>query len=277
MSQEKYMARAAALQVAAAVREGEHLFCEELPPMDVEVFLRALMEMAVDASGASLALVGYGMSGTDLRERMAALGLAVGHVTADLHEAATWRNDPQAHPQIIALARGRHPGVSTLAHFPRGDTRVFARELLAWACEPDAELTSTVPHRALLSALAEHGNLAPLVSLSGVTDFLASWEEGRLDDELVLVRKGPFWGDRSGPDKLLRRRFDPLRRRFWVDRTTLEVRRSQREGAMDESVIVPLSDARARFGWKDLALVRLAAAARDAPGCGRRSPSARRP
>ena len=183
------MARAAALQVAAAVREGEQLFCEELPPMDVDVFLRGLLERQVDASGVSLALVGYGVSGTDLRERMAAFGLPVGHVTSDLHMAAKWRNDPSTHPNIVALARGRHPGVSTLAHFPRGDTRVFARELLRWACEAEAELTSTVPQRALLSALADNANLAPLVSLSGVTAFLATWAEGRVEDELGAPRR----------------------------------------------------------------------------------------
>ena len=183
------MARAAALQVAAAVREGGHLFCEELPPMDMEDFLRALVEQGVDASGASLALVGYGMSGTDLRERMGALGLVVGHVTADLYVAAKWRNNPRAHSNIVALARGRHPGVSTLAHFPRGDTRGFARDLLRWACEPEADLTSTVPQRALLVALAENENLGALVSLSGVTEFLATWEEGRLEDELGAPRR----------------------------------------------------------------------------------------
>ena len=183
------MARAAALQVAATVRKGEHLFCEELPPMDVAHFLRALVEQRIDASGASLALVGYGMSGTDLRERMEALGLAVGHVTADLHVAAQWRNAPTDHPNIVALARGRHPGVSTLAHFPRGDTRGFARDLLRWACEPDADLTQTVPQRALLWALAENPNLEPLVSLRSVTDFLATWEEGRLEDELGAPRR----------------------------------------------------------------------------------------
>ena len=183
------MARAAALQVAAAVREGEQLFCEELPPMDVDVFFRGLLDRQVDASGVSLALVGYAVSGTDLRERMTALGLPVGHVTSDLHMAAKWRNDPSAHPNIVALARGRHPGVSTLAHFPRGDTRVFARELLLWACEAEAELTSTVPQRELLSALANNASLAPLVSLSGVTAFLATWEEGRVEDELGAPRR----------------------------------------------------------------------------------------
>ena len=161
MSQEKFMARAAALQVGAAVRKREHFFCEELPSMDVEHFLRALVDLEIDSSETSLALVGYGMSGTDLRERMTALGLAIGHVTADLHVAAKWRNAPQTHSNIVALARGRHPGVSTLAHFPRGDTRSFARELLLWARETDAELTSTAPQRTLLYELAENKSLAP--------------------------------------------------------------------------------------------------------------------
>lgn len=183
------MALAAALQVAAAVREGEHLFCEELPRMDMDHFLGALVEQGIDVSSTSLALVGYGMSGTDLRERMEALGLVVGHVTADLYVAAKWRNDPRSHLNIVALARGRHPGVSTLAHFPRGNTRVFARDLIRWACKPEAGLTSTVPQRALLLALADNENLGALVSLNGVTRFLATWEEGRLEDELGAPRR----------------------------------------------------------------------------------------
>ena len=189
MTRENYIARAAALQVATVVRTGGHFFCEQLPPMDIEQFLGVLVEEGVDVSGVSLALVGYGTSGTDLRNRMTALGLAVGHVTTDLHVAAKWRNDPRGHLSIIALATGRHPGVSTLAHFPRGETREFARDLLRWACEPRAELTSTVPQRALLSALADDPVLSPLVSLSGVADFLATWEEARQDDELGAPRR----------------------------------------------------------------------------------------
>ena len=183
------MACAAALQVATAVHKGEQLFCEELPPMDMDIFLRSLAERQVDASGISLALVGYGVSGTDLGERMAAMGVPVGHVTSDLHMAAKWRNDPSAHPNIVALARGRHPGVSTLAHFPRGDTRAFARDLLRWASKTEAELVSTMPQRELLSALADNAALAPLVSLSGVTAFLATWEESRAEDELGAPRR----------------------------------------------------------------------------------------
>ena len=183
------MARAAALQVTAAVRTGGHFFCEQLPPMDIEHFLEALVDEEVDASSVSLALVGYGVSGTDLQNQTSALGLTIGHITTDLHMAAKWRNEPRVHSNIVALATGRHPGVNTLAHFPRGDTRMFARELLRWACEPDAGLTATVPQRALLSTLAENRNLSPLISLNGVANFLATWEDTRPDDELGAPRR----------------------------------------------------------------------------------------
>ena len=156
--------------------------------MDVERFLTVLREDAVDASSVSLALVGYGMTGTDLRNRMTALGLPIGHVTTDLHIAAKWRNEPQKHAKIVALATGRYPGVSTLAHFPRGRTGVFARDLLRWARRPETGLASTLPQRALLEALAENANLSPLVSLIGVADFLTTWEQGRFDDELGAPR-----------------------------------------------------------------------------------------
>ena len=83
MSREAYIARAAALQVARATREGGHFFCEQLPPMDVECFLAALSEEIADVAAVSLALVGYELSDTDLRDRLNALGLAVRHVTTD--------------------------------------------------------------------------------------------------------------------------------------------------------------------------------------------------
>ena len=189
MSRDAYIARAAALQVAAVIREGGHFFCKQLPRMDVERFLTALGEETGDATAVSLALVGYGLSDTDLRERLNSLGLAVGHVTTDLHVAARWRNEPHDHPNIIAIATGRHPGVSTLAHFPQGDARVFARELLQWARKAQAGLVSTPPQETLLQVLAENSGLSPLVSLSGIAGFLATWEEARTDNELDAPRR----------------------------------------------------------------------------------------
>ena len=153
MTRDIYVAHAAALQVAAAIGRGGHFFCDQLPPMDVGRFLTALDEETDDAAGVSLALVGYGESETDLRYRLDALGFRVGRVTTDLHVAAGWRNEPEAHPQIMALARGRHPGVSTLAHFPRGDTREFARGLLRWARTERAALASTPAQRSFLQVL----------------------------------------------------------------------------------------------------------------------------
>ena len=188
MSGDTYIARAAALQVAAAIDKGGHFFCDQLPSMDVEEFLTALGEETGDGASVSLALVGYGVSETDLRYRFNALGLAVGHVTTDLHVAARWRNEPEAHSQIIALATGRHPGVSTLAHFPQGDTREFARSLLRWARTEEAGLASTLPQRTLVQVLEEKSELSPLVSLSGVAAFLATWQEARSGDELDAPR-----------------------------------------------------------------------------------------
>lgn len=126
---------------------------------------------------------------TDLRYRLDALGFRAGRVTTDLHVAAGWRNEPEAHPQIAALARGRHPGVSTLAHFPRGDTREFARGLLRWARTERAALASTPAQRSFLQVLEESADLGPLVSLSGVAEFLATWREMRAGDDLGAPRR----------------------------------------------------------------------------------------
>ncbi len=190
MSGEDYIARATALQVVRAARKGGHFFCDQLPAMDVGRFLAALHEDPPAVAAVSLALVGYGPSDTDLRDRIDALGLAVGHVTTDLHVAAGWRNEPNLHSKIIALATGRHPGVSTLAHFPQGDPRVFARDLLQWARTPQAQLVVTAtPQATLLQALAEDADLSPLVSLSGIADFLATWRELRTTDKLGAPRR----------------------------------------------------------------------------------------
>ena len=189
MNRAAYIAQAAALQIAAAISEGDHFFCKQFLPMDVERFLTALGEEISDAATVSFAFVGYGLSDTDLRDRLSAIGLSVGHVTTDLHVAARWRNEPDVHSTIIALATGRHPGVSTLAHFLQGDTRSIVQRLLRWAQQPQAELTSTAPQRKLLQVLGEERDLSPLVSLSDVAAFLATWHETRSDDELGAPRR----------------------------------------------------------------------------------------
>ena len=189
MTVDQYVAQAAALRVAAAVRQAGHLFCHELPPMDVDYFLRMLGDAGLDLHPVSLALVGYGLSDGDLRNRLNNLGLPVGHASTDLHVAAAWRNNPEVHPSIIALAVGRHPGVSTLAHFPQGTARELAEMLLDWAQGASAGLVSTSRQQSLLDALAHTSELAPLISLSGVAAFLAAWKEARPGNELDAPRR----------------------------------------------------------------------------------------
>ena len=155
--------------------------------MDVEHFLTALSERVPDPAALSLALVGYRLNGrtlsdTDLRARLQGLALALGHATTDLHTAARWRNEPTAHGRIIALAAGKYPGVSTLAHFPRASARTLVETLLAWAQTPEAGLATTSAQKDLLEALASSSALAPLLSLGGVAAFFAVWKAGQAQD-----------------------------------------------------------------------------------------------
>ena len=189
MNRDGYIAQAAALEVARVIREGGHFFCPELPAMDIPRFLSALAELVDDVAGVSLALVGYGISDTDLRDRLNAMALPIGHVTTDLHEAAKWRNEPASHTNIIALAAGRYPGVSTLAHFPRGNPRTLATRLLEWAQTDRAELASTPAQKQLLAALAEEPDLSQLMSLNGIAEFLATWKGARAEDDLDAPRR----------------------------------------------------------------------------------------
>ena len=76
MTPELYIAQAAALRVAAAVAGNSHLFCQELPLMDVDHFLRTLGAANLALAPVSLALVGYNLSDADLGARLNSLGLA---------------------------------------------------------------------------------------------------------------------------------------------------------------------------------------------------------
>ena len=92
------------------------------------------------------------------------------------------------HPNIIALATGRYPGVSTLAHFPQGNARTLAARLLEWAQTEPAALASTPAQKRLLAELAEGRALSPLVSLNGVAAFLATWKAAQEADALDAPR-----------------------------------------------------------------------------------------
>ena len=137
----------------------------------------------------------------------------------------------------MALARGRHPGVSTLAHFPQGDSREFARELLVWARSPAADLASTPPQDALLQALADDPSLSHLISLNGVAEFLATWQDARSENASDAPRRAlPRLGllpDRSLFDeanaiaKRLTRNFDLTQKIAKMPGSRLDVIRSR--------------------------------------------------
>lgn len=188
MKGEAYIARAVALQVTKAVKNGGHFFCEQLPQMDINHFFECLREEPVNLESTSLAIAGYEITDEKLRKLMRDLNISEGKIAVDLHIAAKWRNEPQDHPNIIALAKGRNPGVSTLAHFNRGDTRVFAQDVLRWALNTQSKFASTEPQRNLLKELAENSNLLPLISLVSVANFLETWADYRVIDELNAPR-----------------------------------------------------------------------------------------
>ena len=112
MKQEQYIAQAVALSVISAVKNSNHLFCQELPAMDVAYFLRVVNDAGIDLRSASIALVGYKLSDPGLLQALQQLGMPITHSSTDLHTAAAWRNKPAEHPCIIALAAGHHPGLA---------------------------------------------------------------------------------------------------------------------------------------------------------------------
>lgn len=189
MKSNKLVAQAAALGVAQALKNNGHFFCEQLPEMDVSHFLHVLDSESQIENNFSLALVGYQLDQNELSELLGKFDLPIGYITDDLHVAALWRNTPEDHPSIVALATGRNPGVSTLAHFPQGNSRELAVLLLKWASVQSNGIVATARQVELLKSLAEVTSLEPLVSLRGVVYFLSSWTENKTTDDLSAPRK----------------------------------------------------------------------------------------
>jgi len=136
--------------------------------------------MKLDLQPVSLALVGYGLSDGDLRHVSDSFGLPLAMLDRSSRRCGL-ANKPDAHSCIIALAVGRHPGVSTLAHFLQATARELADVLLDWARTPEAGLIA--PHvKGSLGCARGARELSPLVSLSGVADFLSAWKAAQPDN-----------------------------------------------------------------------------------------------
>lgn len=152
---------------------------EGLPHADTDVLIGALAAGGLSASEFSLALVGFDVDEGEILASASRHGLInLGGTTTDLHVATQWRNERDKHPRIIALARGYNPSVHGLKFFSRASSSELAGYLLAWAATQQ-QFTATPQHRALLGTLRSHPALAPLRSLEGVSNYLASWSSAK--------------------------------------------------------------------------------------------------
>jgi Holliday junction resolvasome RuvABC ATP-dependent DNA helicase subunit len=181
MTRDQLIAQALVSWLSEALKTTRAVSREGLPPMDVTHFFSALSRIPdFPAEQFSIALVGFGPEATDLRALADAHGLsAVRELAGDLHTAGAWRNDRRNHPRIVALARGRHPGVHTLRHFSPAKSRDLAKALLLWAAEQQAFTGDIRAQRTLLARMAESPQLESLRPLEAVADFLAGWAAHR--------------------------------------------------------------------------------------------------
>lgn len=173
MSSAVLVAEALAEWIAEGSRRHNDFAREGLPPCDVAHLLTLFAERAeIAAAGFSVALVGFAIPVAELEALAARGGLAA--VTDDLHVATQWRNDREAHPRIVALARGYNPSVHGLDFFGRSSSSELAAHLLHWAARQPG-FTGTPMHVRLLGELAGNAALQGLRSLDGVARFLEAW------------------------------------------------------------------------------------------------------
>jgi hypothetical protein len=180
MTREQLIAQALVAWLHDALRSERDVAREGLPDMDVRSFLTQLAGLlkGFPEEQVSLALVGFGVTTTELRALADRHGLRkMRHLETDLNTAASWRNLHKQHPRILALARGRHPGVHTLKHFAPARSRDLARALLLDVAGDKKFTYGLVPHRDLLERLANSPELESLRSLESIADFLASWSK----------------------------------------------------------------------------------------------------
>ena len=135
----------------------------------------------------SLVLAGFGADEVRLRELAEDAGLgALNGIGDSLNVAAAWRNDRANHPNIIALARGWHPGLSTLKHFEQARSRDLVGALIEWAVTSN-RFCATGVQRELLNALINSEALGDILSLESVTGFLEAWSAAGRSTSMTLL------------------------------------------------------------------------------------------
>ena len=183
MTAAELVAQAVAVWLGDAVRSEADVAREALPAMDVPHFMRSLASIeGLVPKRYALVLAGFGTDEVRLRELARAANLEqLAGISDSLNVAAAWRNNRSNYPNIIALARGWHPGVSTLKHFERARSHDLVTALLDWALASGL-FSSNAIQRELLEALKNSQALGNILSLESVTAFLSEWSGVRTRD-----------------------------------------------------------------------------------------------
>lgn len=236
MNREQVVAQALACWIREKLNSERDIAREGLPAMDVRYFLQGLAQLPdFNAKEFSIALAGFGQDSTTLRSLANQTGLnLLVEISDSMNSAAVWRNKRRSHRRILALARGRHPGVHTLKHFAPPHSWELARSVLDWA-SANREISSTGAQEKLLDRLANGSQLKPLRSLEMVADFLSAWNRHRQIDPNDAPRKAlPELGLLSDPnlfsdlDLLERRLSRNLEVTAWLMDTSPMVLRQRR-------------------------------------------------
>lgn len=201
MNREQYVAQALVSWIAARLDAENDVARDSLPTMDIEYFLYSLSKVQnFNSADFSIALAGFGVSSTSIRDLANAAGLTgLKDIADDFYAAASWRNTREHHRRILAFARGRQEGVHTLKHFANPSSRELAEAVLRWAATNDSFAVSGA-QKTFLNVLADKPNLQTLRSLETVVDFLAAWDEYRAIQPNDAPRKAlPHLGLLSDP------------------------------------------------------------------------------
>jgi hypothetical protein len=188
MKKEELVAQSVACWMASPEVKGRDLLREALPLLDVSSLFGALKSRSgFEPSRISLAIAGFSHSSVDLEAIHRASGMGPLHaLTDDLHVAAEWRNNRKDHPVIVSLAKGWHPGVSTLDHFGRAASKDLSLNLLDWAVD-ESGLPVNDLQMELLRVLRNDEILKQL-SLDSICAFVAAWFSHRSEDSLEAPR-----------------------------------------------------------------------------------------
>lgn len=183
MTAAEYTAIALSHWILSRINDDNDFAREGLPSLDLLTFFSELANSdRFPSSKFSIAIAGMGFTMPDIQmtaERAKLSGII--EFTDDLHVAALWRNNRDAHPRTIAIASGYNAGVHTLGHYARPTSIDLAKTLLEDAHSKLGSRYAGSPdvHRFLLSELSRNEALSSLLSLESIAEFLASWDSLR--------------------------------------------------------------------------------------------------